>query len=193
MLCCVSLATVAFLGYRLVSQHRYAQRGVLHEELPPLSLPGDGLYGVNVSLEQYPSDQELRRALSLVQAGGFHWLRQHFPWAEIEPLPGEYDWARWDRLIAKVKRQGLDLVAVLDTSPEWARSPVDRDNRFAPPLHVTTYALFARAFAQRYGEQITCPFAAWRSPLVLYQEAGLPPRSSAGHAWFFDSLLFDSD
>jgi O-antigen ligase len=163
ILCSMSLAALAFLGYRLVSQHRYMQRGVLHESLPPLSLPSDGLFGVNASLEQYSSDEELRQALSLVRAGGFHWLRQHFPWAEIEPLPGEYDWTRWDRLIAEVKGQGLELIAVLDTSPVWARSPADRDNRFAPPQFVTTYGLFVRAFAQRYGEQITC-YEVWDQP-----------------------------
>ena len=163
LVCCVSLGALAFLGYRIVGEHRYLQRGVQYAELPQLPLPGAGLYGVNVSLEQYSSDEELRRVLGLVRLGGFHWVRQHFPWADIEPLPGEHDWARWDRLIAEVKRQGLELIAVLDTSPAWARRPTDRDNRFAPPQFVTTYGLFVRAFAERYGEHITC-YEVWDNP-----------------------------
>ncbi len=166
ILALTALAVFAFLGYRLVSQHQYAQRGILYQALPPLPLPCDGLYGVNVSLDQYRSDKELRRALDLVQDGGFSWVRQHFPWAEIEPLPGKYDWARWDRLVTEVKRQGLEIIAVLDTSPAWARSPLDRDNRFAPPQFVTTYGLFARAFAQRYREQITC-YQVWDQPNIF--------------------------
>jgi len=163
---CMSLAALVFLGYRLVSRHQYAQRGILYKALPSLPLPGDGLYGVNVSLEQYSSDEDLYRALRLVRDGGFHWVRQHFPWAEIEPSPGNYDWARWDQLVTEVKRQGLEIIAVLDTSPAWARSPVDRDNRFAPPQFVTTYGLFARAFAQRYGAQITC-YQVWDQPNIF--------------------------
>jgi len=177
--CCLSLAALSFLGYQHVSQHRYVQRGVLHEALPPLSLPSDGLYGVNVSLEQYASDEELYRALELVRSAGFRWLRQHFPWAEIEPRPGEYDWARWDRLIAEVKRQGLELIAVLDTSPAWARSPADRDNRFAPPQYVATYGLFVRAFAQRYGAQITC-YEVWDQP-NLFPHWGARPVDPAAY------------
>jgi len=159
------LAGLAFVGYQLVNQQRYVQRGVSHQALPPLSLPCEGLYGVNVSLEQYRSNEELRRALKMVRDGGFSWVRQHFPWAEIEPQPGEYDWERWDRIVAEIKRQGLEIIAVLDTSPAWARRPVDHDNYFAPPQFVTTFGLFARAFAQRYGDQITC-YQVWDQPNI---------------------------
>ncbi len=179
LLCCLSLFVLALLGYRLVSQQRYVQRGVLYEQLPALSLPMDGLYGVNVSLEQYASDEELRHTLSLVRAGGFRWLRQHFPWAEIEPQPGTYDWEPWDRLVAEASRQGLELVAVLDTAPVWARSPADRDNRFAPPQFVTTYGLFVRAFAQRYGGRITC-YEIWDQPNI-YPHWGARPVDPAAY------------
>ena len=163
LLSCLSLAAFCLLGQHLVHRHRYTQRGVLHEPLAPSPLPARSLYGVNASLEQHASDEELRQALSLIRTAGFRWVRQHFPWAEIEPQPGEYRWEQWDRIVAEVKRQDLELIAVLDTSPVWARSPGDRENRFAPPQYVTTYGLFARAFAQRYGDHISC-YEVWDQP-----------------------------
>ncbi|MBC7231770.1 MAG: O-antigen ligase family protein [Chloroflexi bacterium] len=164
-LCCLVIGASIFSGYWLDSQHRYMQRGVLSEALPAVQAYSDRLYGVNASLEQYASEDDLQRVLRLAKEGGFHWIRQHFPWAEIEPSPGEYHWERWDRIVAEVGRLGLELIAVLDASPVWARSPIDRDNRFAPPQFVTTYGLFVRAFAQRYGEQITY-YEIWDQPNI---------------------------
>jgi O-antigen ligase len=180
LVCCsLALLVLAFVASRLVGRHRLVQRGVLHEALPPLSLPTDNRYGVNVSLQQYVSDAELRQVLGLVRASGFGWLRQHFPWADIEPQPGAFDWSPWDRLVAEVRRQGLELIAVLDTAPAWAQCPVDRSNRYAPPQYVSTYGLFARAFAQRYAGQITC-YEIWDQPNI-YPHWGERPIDPAAY------------
>jgi O-antigen ligase len=166
LLCMLSLVALVLTGYRLVTQRWYEQRGILPQTLPTLTLPADQRYGVNVSLEQYTSDEDLQRALQLVKDGGFYWVRQDFPWAEIEPQPGEYDWERWDRLVAAVRQQGLGLIAVLDTSPAWARSPANQGNHFAPPQYATTYGLFVRAFAQRYAGQVSC-YQMWDQPNIF--------------------------
>jgi O-antigen ligase len=161
----LSLVTLLLVGYRLQQQHRFERRGVQQAPLRDLSMPSDNLYGVNVSLQQYATDQDLQQALRLLQSAGFGWLRQQFSWDEIEPQPGEYDWAPWDHIVSATKRQDLQLIAVLDTSPEWARRPADAGNRFAPPQYHSTYGLFVRAFAQRYGEQITC-YEIWDQPNI---------------------------
>ena len=168
VLCSVAAVVLAALGQRLVQQHRYVQRGVRIQPLPFPRPPTDNLYGVNASLEQYPSEEELRSALGAIHDAGIGWVRQHFPWADIEPHPGQYEWEPWDRVVQEVKGQGLELIAVLDTSPPWARAPVDQQNRLAPPQFVTTYALFVRAFAQRYGEEISC-YEVWDEPNIYPQ------------------------
>ncbi|NIO68131.1 MAG: hypothetical protein GTN71_03510, partial [Anaerolineae bacterium] len=59
-------------------------------------------FGVNVSLEQYePTDRE--RALAMIEAAGLRWVRQSFPWAEIEPQPGHYRWQPWDEIVSAVR------------------------------------------------------------------------------------------
>ena len=179
VLCLIALDALVFCGTQLVRQHRYERRGILDTELPALPVPCGNGYGVNAWLEQYTSDEDLRRALSLVDAGGFSCVRQRFPWAEIEPSPGEYRWEPWDRLVSQATQHGLHLIAVLDTSPEWARSRADQNNHLAPPQFVTTFGLFARAFAERYGDAITF-YQVWDQPNV-YPHWGARPIDPAAY------------
>lgn len=164
LLCLIALAACMVLGLRAVRQHTSAQRGIVYQALPTLSVPDAAGYGVNVTLEQY-SDADRAKTLSRVRSAGFTWVRQRFPWGDIEPQPAQFDWEPWDRIIAQVQEQGLHLIAVLDTSPTWAREPRDHDNSNAPPQYVTTYGLFVRAFAQRYAGQISC-YQVWDQPNI---------------------------
>ncbi len=179
VLCSLATLALCVAGWHTISQHCYARRGVLARFEMPLVLPADGLYGINVSLEQYALSADMRGALELARACGFQWVRQHFAWAEIEPQPGTYDWEPWDRIVSEVTQQGLQLIAVLDTSPPWARHTDDGDNRFAPPQYVTTYGLFVRAFARRYGQQVTC-YEIWDEPNI-YPHWGARAVDPAGY------------
>jgi O-antigen ligase len=159
----ITLITGVFLGYRMMRQEEYVHRGILLGEFPGPP-PADAGFGVNVSLEQY-APEDLPRILGLVKDAGFTWVRQRFPWAELEPQAGQYDWARWDLIVQAVRQQGLQITAVVDTSPAWARRPADRDNRLAPPQYVTPYGLFVRALAQRYAGQIAA-YQVWDQPNI---------------------------
>ena len=97
--------------------------------------------GVNVALEQYDSAQRAA-ALDAMAEAGFSWVRQRFPWDEIEPQPGEFRWAQWDAIVQAVAERNLALVAVLDGAPGWARSPIDADNPLAPPRQRADFGRF---------------------------------------------------
>jgi O-antigen ligase len=121
-------------------------------------------FGVNVSLEPYePVDRE--RALVMIEAAGLRWVRQSFPWAEIEPQPGHYRWQPWDEVVSAVQEHGLSLIAVLDTSPSWARRGTNNANPHTPPQETADYGRFVRAFAERYSEQIDY-YQVWDEPNV---------------------------
>ncbi len=109
--------------------------------------------GVNVALEDNDAAQRAA-VLDAVQAAGFTWVRQRIPWEQVEPAPGEFRWEPWDALIADVAQRGLTLVAVLDGSPAWARTPEDADNPLAPPARPALFGPFARAFSERYRDQV---------------------------------------
>jgi len=125
--------------------------------------------GVNVALEQY-DPETLDARLGDLRARGIQYLRQTFRWNEIEPRRGHFDWAETDRIMAAAQRHGLRVLAVLHTTPEWARLPSGSEDRPAnetqPPADPADFAAFAGAFAARYERQ---PAANAASPILAYQ------------------------
>jgi len=132
---------------------------------PPamLARPAQPL-GVNVALERYDAQQRAE-TLDAIAAAGFGWIRQRFPWDLIEPAPGVYNWAPWDEIVADAAVRRLDLVAVLDGSPAWARPPEDATNPLAPPASRADFGRFAAAFAQRYGASLRV-YQIWDEPNI---------------------------
>jgi len=148
-----------------ISVWQEENRGIVYGDPPSASLDYVQPTGVNVSLEQYESEKDLRLALSLIRQGGFHWVRQRFPWSEIEPQPGDYRWDRWDRIVSLVQEQGLELIAVLEGSPEWARADADVDNPLAPPQDMDCYAAYVEAYTRRYGDVVDY-YQIWDQPNI---------------------------
>lgn len=109
--------------------------------------------GVNAALEQY-SDTDLRRTLEQIRANRLTLVRQHFYWNDIEPRPGELLWDQSDRIVARADESQIGLIAVLDTTPAWARHPGERDLVDAAPEKVEDYARFVAAFVRRYGDRV---------------------------------------
>ncbi len=147
------LAGVAVLGaVQLSARWRFLTRGQ-PAGFPPFVEDTQGSSTcVNVTLEQYVN-AELAVVLDLIAEGGFAWVRQRFPWQEIEPAPGEYRWERWDEIVAGAQARDLKILAVLDGAPAWAGSPPDLE----------AFAAFAGAFAARYGDEITY-YQIWHNP-----------------------------
>lgn len=121
-------------------------------------------FGVNVSLERYDATDR-QRALAMIEAAGLRWVRQSFPWAEIEPQPGHYRWQLWDEVVSAVQAHDLKIIAVLDTAPSWARHEQKSENPYTPPRETADYGRFVRAFAGRYGQQIDY-YQVWDEPNV---------------------------
>jgi O-antigen ligase len=117
-------------------------------------------YGVNAELTQVPPE-ELDRTLTQMNDVGLHWIRQPFAWADIEPAPGQFNWAPWDRAVERASANGLELIAVLDTTPGWARPP--DTTPFTPPTELVDFGNFARALAERYGDHVDY-YQIWDEP-----------------------------
>ena len=147
------LVITSVLGMiQLQARQRFLVRGRPDEFPQPVADTAMPTLCINAALEQY-DDTALSDALTVIDDGGFTWVRQRFPWAEIEPAPGEFDWERWDRVVAETVRQGLQIVAVLDSPPAWAGTPPDPD----------AFARFARALANHYMAQLVY-YQIWHNP-----------------------------
>ncbi len=131
-------------------------------DYPPSVAPmPESPWGVNFE----PGDGDLAAQMSKIAGAGFRLVRVTFPWAEIEPRRGKFRWERWDALVEAAERHHVELVAVLDTSPKWARSPEDTGNRFAPPQDWRDFGGFVSAVASRYRNDIRW-YQIWHEPNI---------------------------
>lgn len=127
--------------------------------------------GVNAELSRYSAD-ELADHLSLMESAGVAWLRQFFPWDEIEPSPGQFDWEPWDSIVQSLAAfPQIGPMAVLMNSPAHASGS---DSATAPPRDVTAFAAFCAEFAARYGAVID-HYQIWDEPNLEAAWGGLDP------------------
>jgi O-antigen ligase len=141
------------------------QRGIETGLAPDQPLTVAGRFGTNVALERYEDSASLRCALDQARELGLGVVRQRIAWGQIEPEPGRYDWTFCDRILPEVEAAGLSLIAVIETSPAWARAAWEQDNPWAPPADPAQYARFAGAFAARYGVSVLA-YQIWDSPNI---------------------------
>ena len=64
---------------------------------------------------------------------------------------GIYQWDRYDAIVDAATQRGLRIIAVLDTSPAWARSSAVVT---APPDDMDDYGRFVAAFVAHYRDHI---------------------------------------
>jgi O-antigen ligase len=134
------------------------------EGLGYVDLASDKSVGVNADLYGLEAS-DLDQALAAMDRAGFRWLRQRFPWDAIEISPGEYDWSAADAIVSATAGHHLELIAVLDGSPVWARAEVDAGNSLAPPIDTRGFGDFVTAFATRYGDRIA-HYQIWDEPNI---------------------------
>lgn len=132
-------------------------------DLPILKAIDVPALGINAALQE--TDGEAReRALTILRDGGYSWVRQPFPWRDIELTKAHFSWERWDSLVSSYRQHGLRLVAVLDRPPDWSRQDNNWPNR--PPDRPDDFGDFVAAFASRYRGQVDY-LQIWDEPNVF--------------------------
>jgi len=91
---------------------------------------------------------DLGRETRLMRSTGVASIRAAFYWREIEPRPGEFDWAETDRLVGAAVAAGLDVLPVVVRSPAWAAGGDSREGAVPDPA---AYARFCAELVARYG------------------------------------------
>ena len=144
-------------------------------------LDGIAPLGVNTFLHQEVEPAKRARQMQMISDAGFRWIRQPFPWYDIE-IHGKGDfadcrhsecvdaWAKYDGIVDLAERYGIRIVARLDAPPEWARGAL---GEFAPPAHFEDYGDFAAAVAGRYRGRVGY-YQIWNEP-NNYPEWGEQP------------------
>ena len=141
-------------------------------------------FGVNTFLEREAEPAKRALAVEMAAAAGYHFLRQEFPWEDIE-IHGKGDfedrrhepyrsaWEKYDQIVDLAERQGMELIVRLSNPPGWSRAQGEGENNvdtFAPPDDVQDYADFVTAVAERYRGRVKY-YQLWNEPNI-YPEWG---------------------
>ncbi|MCS7250978.1 MAG: cellulase family glycosylhydrolase [Anaerolineae bacterium] len=147
-----------------------------HPSIPP--------FGVNTFLEQEVEPEKRERTVHMIAEAGFRWIRQEFPWADIE-IHGKGDfedrrhtpyrsaWEKYDHIVDLAERYGLRLIVRLTSPPAWSRHDGEARGAFAPPDNPEDFADFAEAVARRYRGRIF-HYQIWNEPNIAPEWGACP-------------------
>ncbi|GAB4411218.1 MAG: hypothetical protein Kow00123_24980 [Anaerolineales bacterium] len=158
--------------------------------MTPIAHAGVNPYGVNTFLEQEVEPAKVEQAIRMIREAGFHWIRQEFPWEDIE-IHGKGDftdrrnepprsaWEKYDRIVDLAERYGLEIIARLDNPPAWSRADGDARGTLAPPDNLDDFGDFVEAVVTRYKGRIRY-YQIWNEPNI-YPEWGEQPVDPEGY------------
>ncbi len=148
----------------------------------PIGNAGVNPYGVNTFLEQEVDAHKLELAMRMIRDAGFRWIRQEFPWEDIEQS-GRGDfwdhkwnisaWDKYDRIVDLATRYDLHLIVRLDNPPAWSREVGDAMGTRAPPDGFEDYGNFVAEVVSRDRGKVQ-HYQIWNEPNI-YPEWGEQP------------------
>ncbi|MGI6368028.1 MAG: hypothetical protein ACOX2L_06645 [Anaerolineae bacterium] len=146
----------------------------------PMRHAGLSPYGINTFLEQEADPEVVEHSLSLIASSGFGWIRQEFPWEDIE-IAGKGDfwdhrwnqsaWTKYDRIVELANKHNIEIIARLDNPPAWSRAVGNAPGwTMAPPDDPDDYGDFVYAVVSRYRGRVRY-YQIWNEPNI-YPEWG---------------------
>lgn len=119
--------------------------------------------------------EEIRDDYAIVNDMGFGWVKQEFPWREIEGIEkGKYDWWRPDNIVSHAEEAGVNLLVRLDRQPFWSQVDPTNPQPNEPPANFQDFGDFCRATAERYKGRIQA-YQVWNEPNLSREWANRPP------------------
>lgn len=137
-------------------------------------------WGTNTFLHKEVEEWKKRQTLKMIQDAGILWIKQQFPWEELEqPRKGQfYDtkynqvtWDKFDSIVNLATEYGLKMIVRLDRPPVWARS--DKEHPERPPENFDDYGDFVAAVVGRYKGKVS-HFQLWNEPNLGEEWTGKP-------------------
>ncbi len=141
-------------------------------------------FGVNVFLEREVEPEKREQVVRMAKEAGFHWLRQEFPWEDIE-IHGKGDfedrrnkpyrsaWEKYDHIVSLAEKYDMELIVRLSNPPAWARAQGDAIGSYAPPDNFQDFADFVYTVVSRYKGRVRY-YQIWNEPNI-YPEWGEQP------------------
>lgn len=119
--------------------------------LPPFPRDAFG-YGIQVQ-GSANSGADPAATIASAQKLGMTWIKQQVRWADIEPGPGQFNWAWIDGVINDANKAGLYVMLSVVTAPEWTRAG-SGGGTHGPPDDYEEYGSFVGQLVDRYRGKI---------------------------------------
>ncbi len=138
-------------------------------------------WGVNTFLHLDSETWLKRKTLEMAARAGIGWIKQHFPWNDIERAgKGRYvhpawklpTWDKYDEIVDLAAAAGVEIIARVDRTPSWARS--EGSTPTEPPTDIDDYGDFIKTIVQRYRGRIR-HYQIWNEPNLAVEWGGRPP------------------
>lgn len=156
------------------------QRNVDTTDMVPIRHSGINPLGVNTFLEQEAEISKRRRTMEMIKAAGMGWVRQQFPWEDIEnPSKGRYwdekwgqsRWDKYDNIVDLANEFGLQLIARLDLPPKWTHPGNPWPH--TPPENFEDYGDFVHTVVSRYKGKVKY-YQLWNEPNLAIEWGNKP-------------------
>jgi hypothetical protein len=156
--------------------------------VPLRTLPDTDLnpYGANFFLEYEAEPWKIDKTLQMAREAGLGWVKQQFPWEDIELRKGRFwddrlnksTWDKYDRIVDTARKNNLEVIARLDRPPPWTR----KDNAIpqAPPDNFDDYGDFVQAVVEHFKGRVHY-YQLWNEPNI-YPEWGNRPVDPEAYA-----------
>ena len=132
-------------------------------------------FGVNTFLQSEVLPEVRARSLEMIRDAGIDFIRQEFPWEDIE-IHGKGDfvdrrnvpegvdaWAKYDNIVDLAEEYDVEIIARLGNPPAWTRALTDTIGTYAPPDDSQDFDDFVGAVAGRYEGRIDY-YQIWNEP-----------------------------
>ena len=112
----------------------------------PSVTTGPLVVGLNANVANWGGPSTADRLGAITRATATKWLREEIDWATVEPLPGVFDFSRYDHFMQLAAQRRLHVLAVLYDTPSWAGPAYN-----AIPTDPTAFSQYVAAVVARYG------------------------------------------
>jgi hypothetical protein len=117
---------------------------------------GDTLAGMNAV--------QLNKEFAGMNQLGVNWIRIDMSWPDVQPQDARhYSWSALDRVVAAANSHKVNILAILDYTPAWARLTGCASQKCAP-ANDSQFAAFASAATKRYASQNLHDWEIWNEP-----------------------------
>ncbi|MDP3842563.1 MAG: hypothetical protein Q8Q81_08185 [Oxalobacteraceae bacterium] len=82
---------------------------------------GDSRFSVDSAHSWVAPHDKIDLVARNAELAGIHMVRDRFRWADIQPVPGKFNWSKYDNSVSRMAQHGIQTLGVFHDAPEWVR------------------------------------------------------------------------